>query len=134
MLSDSCILKLDHLIFDNISFRRTGFKNNNAINYQFKFGFDSSKINNIIVHIRLIAIKDGEYNITIDTSGYFSCNADPEQVTMMTKQNAVAIVFPYIRSQLTLLSAQPEMNPIVLPPLNIAKIVKDAEESSKENT
>lgn len=42
------------------------------------------------------------------------------------RQNAVAILFPYIRSQISLLTAQPETTPIVLPPLNIAQLVEDA--------
>ena len=45
-------------------------------------------------------------------------------------QNAVAILFPYVRSQITLLTSQPEVDSIVLPPVNIAKMVEDAMASS----
>lgn len=36
--------------------------------------------------------------------------------------NTVAIMFPFIRSQVTLLTSQPGMAPIVLPPINTQKL------------
>ena len=36
--------------------------------------------------------------------------------------NTVAIMFPFIRSEVTLLTSQPGMSPIVLPPINTAKL------------
>lgn len=36
--------------------------------------------------------------------------------------NTVAIMFPFIRSQATLLTSQPGMTPIVLPPINTQKL------------
>ena len=39
----------------------------------------------------------------------------------IVKTNTVAIMFPFIRSQVTLLTTQPGMTPIVLPPINTTK-------------
>ena len=36
--------------------------------------------------------------------------------------NTVAIMFPFIRSQVTLLTSQPGMVPIILPPINTQKL------------
>lgn len=41
----------------------------------------------------------------------------------LIKNNAVAIMFPFIRSQVTLLTSQPSMTPLVLPPIDVTKIV-----------
>ena len=41
--------------------------------------------------------------------------------------DAVAILMPYLRSELTLLTAQPEMESVVLPPFNINKMLEQAE-------
>ena len=38
--------------------------------------------------------------------------------------NAIAIIFPYMRSQVTLMTAQPNLPPIVLPPININSLLK----------
>ena len=131
METNSCALKLNHLVFDNFSFTRHGFKNESAIKYNFGFAFDSNEVNNVIVHIRVIAKKEKEFDLLLEASGFFSCVGGEEQIALMTKQNAVAIIFPFIRSQLSLLTAQPEMEPIVLPPLNIAKMVEESETCGK---
>lgn len=40
------------------------------------------------------------------------------------KANAVAVMFPYLRSQVTLLTTQPNILPIVLPTININKLLQ----------
>ena len=45
---------------------------------------------------------------------------------VIVRQNSVAIIFPYLRSQVSLITAQPEMEPVVLRPVNIAQMVEDA--------
>ena len=44
----------------------------------------------------------------------------------LIQKNAVAIMMPYVRSQLTLLTSQPGVDPIVMPPLNINAMLDDA--------
>ena len=39
----------------------------------------------------------------------------------IVKNNTVAIMFPFIRSQVTLLTTQPGITPILLPPINTTK-------------
>ena len=45
-------------------------------------------------------------------------------------KNTLSILFPYLRSQVTLLTAQPDMKPIVLPAVNINSLLEhmDGEE------
>ena len=45
---------------------------------------------------------------------------------MLLEKNAVAILFPYVRAELSLITAQPGMEPIVLPVVNIAAMVDQA--------
>lgn len=40
-------------------------------------------------------------------------------VQNLINKNAVAIMMPYLRSELTLLTAQPDTDSVVLPPFNI---------------
>ena len=44
-----------------------------------------------------------------------------ERESDIIKKNTVAIMFPFVRSQISLLTTQPDMVPIVLPPINTAK-------------
>ena len=67
----------------------------------------------------------------MQASGYFKTVVSSEDGQMIMYQNAVAIIFPYIRSQITLLTAQPGIDPVVLQPFNIAQMVEDAMKKAK---
>ena len=127
MSTNNCVLKLNHLLFDKILFQRNGFKTDNKLEFSFGFNFKTDNPEEIIVHIQVIGTKKSEYRFEVAASGYFSYVGTKEKVDLMARQNAAAIIFPYIRSQITLLTAQPEMEAVVLPPLNIASIIKEAE-------
>ncbi len=43
----------------------------------------------------------------------------------LIQRNTVAIMFPFIRSEITLLTSQPGMAPVVIPALNINKLLND---------
>lgn len=46
---------------------------------------------------------------------------DKQKEQEIINKNGVAIMFPFIRSQVSLLTTQPGMMPIILPPINTAK-------------
>ena len=61
----------------------------------------------------------------------FSLNSDSDILeSPLIKQNTVAIMFPFIRSEITLLTSQPGMSPIVIPPLNINRLLRDTQSES----
>lgn len=122
---NQCVLTLNHLIFDNMRFERKGFANKKAPKFQFGFDFETREDQEFIVHVEVRGKKSKEYKFKVTASGYFTLHGSSDQDLMM-RQNAVAILFPYIRSQISLLTAQPETTPIVLPPMNIAQLVEDA--------
>ena len=41
----------------------------------------------------------------------------------LVKVNTVAIIFPFIRSQISLLTMQPGLAPIMLPPMNLNALI-----------
>lgn len=43
------------------------------------------------------------------------------------QQNAVAIVMPYFRSEVSILTAQPGVESVVLPPFNIIEMMNEKE-------
>ncbi len=48
-------------------------------------------------------------------------NTDTNLVQKIISTNTVAIMFPFIRSQVSLLTTQPGLTPIILPPINTSK-------------
>lgn len=129
MSNMDCVLKLEKLEFDNIEFKRKGPKNDK----EFEVGIRVEVSQNIHRELYRILLgfdgkKEGEYELKIDLYGYFSyddsANLDEETKNVLLRENAVAIMMPYIRSELSILTAQPEMDCVVLPPFNITNLLQ----------
>ena len=128
-IENNCILKLNHLLFDEITFNRVNFKSKNDLQVEFGFAFNKRENGEFVSSIRIIGTKKDEYNFVVRASGYFQISEAVEDSDILIQQNAIAIVFPYIRSQISLLTAQPEVDPVILPPMNIAQMVKESIEN-----
>ncbi|WP_270436808.1 protein-export chaperone SecB [Blautia massiliensis (ex Durand et al. 2017)] len=121
-------LILQHLVFDEIEFKRLGFKTESEVNYELEIqiGRDHDNQENYKVTLVLNGKKDKEYIFKIVLSGFFEIkNAEniSDKETLIHK-NAVAIMMPYLRSEVSLLTSQPETNSIVMPIFNINKMIK----------
>ena len=128
-MENNCILKLNHLLFDEITFNRVNFKSKNDLQVEFGFSFNKREYGEFVSSIRIIGTKKDEYNFVVRASGYFQISEAVEDSDILIQQNAIAIVFPYIRSQISLLTAQPKVDPVILPPMNIAQMVKESIEN-----
>jgi len=123
------ILKLERLVFDKIEFNRTGFKNDNEIEFQFQTGISQKTDGNIFrVNLVMKGNKSGEYIIEVSLTGFFSFetseSVDGNVKEELLSKNAVAILMPYLRSQITLLTAQPEVDSVILPVFNINNMME----------
>jgi preprotein translocase subunit SecB len=69
-----------------------------------------------------LSVKKSDLSVSIVSKAYFIYGAETlELEENIVKTNTVAIMFPFIRSQVTLLTTQPGMTPIVLPPIYTTK-------------
>lgn len=70
--------------------------------------------------LTVTSMNDSDFHIIIELCGNFSleCSNDLLRESIMNK-NTVSILFPYLRSELTLITSQPGIEPIVMPPMNI---------------
>lgn len=124
MRDESCALTLENMVFDRISFVRKDFHSDEEPKFSFQISSGKKNDEDIYkVTIELMVEKDKEYDIEISLSGFFSINVDVEAeegyVRSLINKNAVAILMPYMRSELSLLTAQPGVECIVMPPINI---------------
>ena len=65
--------------------------------------------------------------LQVKVSGIFSIETSIEEdlkMILVTK-NTMAILFPYLRTQVTLLTAQPNVETVVLPPVNINALLEN---------
>lgn len=122
------LLKMRHVIFDELSFVRKGFKTNQkGLETEISVSINSDKDNMYRVTLGFVGEKAGEYVVRVRVTGYCEIDEDSAVKDELLKKNMVAILFPYVRSQLTLLTAQPETDPIILPALNINAMIDQAE-------
>lgn len=122
------VLKLNKVVFDKIEFNRLGFKNEQELELEIQSNI-SQRFETDIYKVTLIlkGKKTDEYTLEISLSGFFSIEstelADDLKNALITK-NSIAILMPYLRSQVSLLTAQPEVDCVVLPPFNINEMLK----------
>ena len=120
-------LQLENLVFDKIEFLREGTSSDSEL--EMKIQSNIAKKNDAEMYrVTLIVtgIKEKEYSLEIRLTGFFSFQVDTE-VTDKEKQeiiskNTVAILMPYMRSEISLLTAQPGMECVVLPLVNTGKM------------
>lgn len=127
------IVQLKHLYFDKIDFWRSGAKvseENLVFNFTKSYGFNKTN-DGCLVRLECNIHDNASEIITLSVSitGEFLCKeSNPERRDLLLRKNTLAILFPYIRSQISLVLAQPELVPIVLPPMNIDAVFENSEE------
>ena len=119
MKNYNSLLTLQKLVFDKIEFDRKGFKNKNELTFelQVQIGIGEDSVHRVTLVLK--GEKKEEYNLIISLSGEKEDSVNDEMVQNLINKNAVAIMMPYLRSELTLLTAQPDTDSVVLPPFNI---------------
>lgn len=129
---ENCVLTLENMVFDKISFVRKDFESDSEP--VFSFEISAGKRNNADIYkvtIIMFVEKEKEYEIEISLSGFFSVNAEALEegadITAIISKNTVAILMPYMRSELSLLTAQPGMECIVMPPINVNAMMEQSQ-------
>lgn len=129
------VLKIPRVVFDEITYKRLGFKketeNSSKLSLQSKI--DKIDEGRYRVSLRANASSEDEYTITIQITGFCEVDESDPNKGILLEENAVAILFPYIRAELSLITAQPEMEPIVLPVVNISAMLKESKSAHKED-
>lgn len=124
-------LILNKIVFDKIEFERQGFQNKNEISFEVEVQIGVNKENMYKVTLILKGTKEAEYDFVISLSGFFTFETSDDltenQKQSLINTNAVAILMPYLRSEVSLLTAQPNMDCVVLPVFNINKMLDEDE-------
>lgn len=121
------VLKMEHIVCDRLSFTRDGFREDGSGEVKFKTASEVERDGDgrYRVVLNVTARREGEYEAAVQITGYCRIDEGCEIKDTLLEKNAVAILFPYVRAQLTLLTAQPETEPIVLPAFNINALLEN---------
>lgn len=131
------VLQIPHVVFDEINFKRIGFKgnsNDDGNDLEFEFQSNVAKSDDGFYRVTLSSgvKKPEEYEVFVKVTGFCQINENDPNKDILLSENAVSILFPYIRAELSLITAQPGMEPIVLPVLNISAMMKSAKKFRDE--
>lgn len=88
--------------------------------------------NNMDITLQVIIFENAEENnkpfeMKIDITGYFYTQESNPQIF---KANAIAILYPYVRAIVSTYTANANITPLILPAINVNKLIKDQEKES----
>ena len=123
------IMQLTNLYFKNISFSREKLNIDDNLKIFFDHEIRKNDNDTDVVLSVLINDENNALKLSVELVGTFafsnSENVNKNLYYNLINKNAIAILFPYLRSQVTLITSQPNMTPIILPPININTLLKN---------
>lgn len=87
--------------------------------------YENNKMN---VDLKVDIFEDNDkypFYMTVSIRGYFSIENNGEKINF--EPNAVAILYPYIRSIVSTYTAEANVMPLILPVINVNKLIEDSE-------
>ena len=134
MNNTECKIQMLDLYFSKSFFEQVRGKNSDEYQTTFNINYavnneDDSKIK-VTIDTSIIN-ETGNIKLEIQTVGIFRIEKKDMEVSVyehLIKVNTVAIIFPYIRSQVSLLTTQPGIKPVMLPPMNLNALIDSKED------
>lgn len=93
----------------------------------FSVSVEKVEANHYTVTLQVDFEKVDEYMASVSISGYCEISDDTANLKELLRVNAPAILFPYARAQLSMLTAQPETEPIVLPVVDFQRMYEQSQ-------
>lgn len=126
--STTSILKLNSIHFNELSYKRRD--NNDAVIDDCELTRKITDIDqdNFIVELDF-KLSTTIFEVFISLEGTFNIICEDDLMKEKLKMNnTISILFPYIRSEVTLLTSQPEITPVIIPPININKLIDESKD------
>ena len=131
MGKNECKLILHDLYFSKYDFSQERGEEDQeySTSFQINYAVNSKDESRVKVTVdTTVTNKLSSLILNLQTVGIFGIDKDGIDETTydrLIKANTLAIIFPFIRSQLTLLTTQPGLTPVILPPININSLIEN---------
>ena len=124
--STTSILKLNGIHFNELSFKRRDSTDSVIDDCELTRKIVDIDVDNFTVELNF-KLSTSIFEMSISLEGKFNivCE-DALMKERLKKNNTISILFPYIRSEVTLRTSQPEMTPVIIPPININKLIDES--------
>jgi preprotein translocase subunit SecB len=119
------VLKMKNLYIKDVTFSRDEMIGNSELEISIDPKMEVLNEKEAVFELSVSANNDkNQFNLAITVTAIME-KSDKSPEWDELKPNGFAIVSPYLRSQISILTAQPGFVPIVLPVFNINKIIED---------
>lgn len=115
-------LKMNNLFFSKCSCEREAVIEDGE--YSVNLEKNIKKLEEHVYDVSIITtISKKDLRLEVVANAQFIFDSENHSIEeSIIDNNTIAIMFPFIRSQVTLMTSQPGMSPVVLPPINTAKL------------
>ena len=129
------LLHMNDLYFSKCIFENNKNKGDGEtivdVSYNIVGDIDKQSKSKVKVQIDLnLSSKDESLSLFLQTIGLFEIDdkdLDPTIKDFVLKRNTISIMFPFIRSQVALITTQPGLPPIMLQPIDVNALIEKAE-------
>ena len=127
---------MNDLFFSRYDFTQTREDQNTDYGVQFHIEYAENKKDPAKFRVTIeTSVKNETESVVVDleTVGIFTIDrsADINVSEHLLKENTVAIMLPFIRSQISLLTTQPGLPPIMLPPINVNALLESSQKEQE---
>ena len=136
-MTTKAAFSLEHYLFDKVYINLENY-NKNEYGIEFKPSGKFDKKNNIFtLNFGFTATCDGQIDsfVTINCVGVFKFNEIVKELGDIPPyfyRNAIAILFPFLRGFLSMVTIQANVPPILLPTMNLTSLEKPLFENTTE--
>ncbi|MEB8263395.1 protein-export chaperone SecB [Mammaliicoccus sciuri] len=135
-MSNSPLIFKDYIVTETYLKTNLKFKQENmrkvSITQDFSadIAYDMNGVSYVQLNLEIKNEKDeSPFDLSVSIVGFFELNSEEyeeEDYINLLKVNAVAILYPYLRSIVTDVTSKANaFNPLILPPMNIASMLKE---------
>lgn len=135
-----CSLKFEKYFVNFVEFKRNDkYINSSSVSIDLNIGSDVEFITENKANVKLfLKIFDDEsdenipFSMKINITGVFIID-NPETDKFLIEQNAIAILFPYARALITTYTANSNVTPLILQPINVVSYIEHKRKLMEEN-
>lgn len=131
MDNNTCKIQMLDLYFSKFDFKQERGTDSKEYNTSFQIEYAVNSEDDTKVRVVVDTTVTNEVQsvvLNVQTVGIFKVDKldiDDATYEHLIKANTVAIIFPFIRSQVSLLTTQPGMMPVMIPPININALIEN---------
>lgn len=136
-------LKFIGYVFNSIEFTRNEFYKGEEAQIDFRFGHNillNQEENSANISLTCTVFPDAKinhypFNLNVEIAGMFAYNPeiDDDLRDVFLGENALALLFPYVRSTISMVTASAGFTPLLIQPINVVEYIKSQKtESNKE--